>query len=223
MHSTFDELQVYTDIVIEPLTASDIHKQLSENSRFLDYPRTLEINLSLISFVNPIVVHSIMGMIPRMANLSSLRIIRLPFLFTNDVFIPMFTTCLQQSSIEQLYLSHLYVFPLSVLSFGKNIKKLVLSDCTAKAESISSSPEGLSLETLILSGNHNQDLHIWANRRVTRLKSLGLRELSLDLDWTAFPDLLTACSNSLTTLHLDIEPNCKRSNSLSWSNLPLIS
>ena len=62
----------------------------------------------------------------------------------------------------------------------------------------------LCLETLVLSGYCNADIHRWAMRWVTRLTTLELRITTLDLDWMAFPELLVACSNSLTRLHLDI-------------------
>ena len=146
-----------------------------------------------------------MAMIPRMANLTTLKIHTYPCPF--EEFISTFKDCLQQSSIEQLYLYGLYEFPLSVLDNGKCVKKLMLSDCTEAEEPISSPPSSQhSLETLILYGDYIPDLAIWASHRVTRLTSLSLQgPLSGN-----FSELLTQCSSSLTTLHLDIDYDCMR-------------
>lgn len=209
LYSRLAERYLYTDLTVDLLGVSELHKQLSWNSRLLDYPRSLEIRGGSRFYFKPMIPLLIMPMVPRMANLMSLRIIGIPCSFGQyEEFISTFTNCLQSSSIEQLDLTYLYDFPLSVLDNGKNIKKLTLFDCTAKEEPISSSPSSSSLETLILSGKPNPDVHVWAIHRVTRLTSLGLR--GPDLDWTGVPGLLTACSNSLTTLHLGIWHDCMR-------------
>ena len=157
-----------------------------------------------------------MAMIPRMANLISLRITLVPtslgpsFPLYNE-FNSILADCLLQSTIEQLSLSHFYYIPLSVLDNCSNIKKLTLDDCFTVSEPVFTSPSSQqSLETLIFSGDHDRDLHFWAVRRVTRLTSLGMRDMPLDLDWTAFLELLTACSNSLTRLDVDTGPDCMR-------------
>ena len=211
LYSRLAERHLYREFVIEPLAVSELYKHLSENPRFLDYPRTLHIRCGLHFHVNPSEsVLLIMPMIPRMTNLISLTLHDLPCPFDlYDDFISTFRNCLPQLSIEQLCLISLYDFPLSVLDNCKTIKQLMLSDCTAEKQPVSSSPSSQqTLETLVLSNDHNPDLHVWATRRVTRLTSLGLCDFALDLEWTAFPGLLAACSNSLTSLHLDINCLC---------------
>jgi len=86
----------------------------------------------------------------------------------------------------------------------------MLSECTAdEDEPIPRTPSSqLCLETLILSVYYNPYVYRWAMRWVTRLTSLEMPDMSLDLDWTPFPELLVACSNTLTSLHLGMRNNC---------------
>jgi len=80
----------------------------------------------------------------------------------------------------------------------------ILSNCFMEDKPISGSPSSqLCLETLVLSVYFNPGLHPWATRWVTRLTTLELHDLLLLFDWTAFSELLVACSNSLSSLHLD--------------------
>jgi len=87
---------------------------------------------------------------------------------------------------------------------------LALFNCVVdKDDLISTSPSSqLSLDSLILSSDYDSYLHRWVTRWVTRLTSLELRDVSVDHDWTAGPELLVACSNSLTKLHLDVANLC---------------
>jgi hypothetical protein len=154
-----------------------------------------------------------------MTNLVSLKFYGPPY--SNDLcddFISTFKNSLQQSSIEEVSLYLVCDFPFSVLDNGKNIKKLTLSDCTAMAEPVSSSgPPNQSLETLIICGDYDLDLISWATRRATHLTSLELHFVD-DHDWTAFPELLSACSNSLTKLHLDVGNHCTLYLSIGFSH-----
>jgi hypothetical protein len=149
-----------------------------------------------------------------MANLITLRI-TLPtslgpsFPLYNE-FNSTLTDCLLQSTIEQLYLSCFHSITLSVLDNCSNIKKLALGGCFSALEPAFTSPSSQqSLETLIFSGDHDRNLHFWAVRRVSRLTSLGMRDLPPNLDWTAFLEMLTACANSLTRLDVNTEFYCK--------------
>jgi len=83
--------------------------------------------------------------------------------------------------------AHDLPFSFSVLDDVKNIKHLTLSKCLAnKNEAISSFPTSqLSIETLVLSGIFNPDLHRWAMRWITRLTTLELSNLQLNLDCSA--------------------------------------
>ena len=147
LYSRLSERHLYTDIVVDPPGVSELYKQFSENSRFLDYPRALEIRRG--PFENQLIL-SIMAMIPRMANLISLTICERPCSFDhNEEFISTFRNCLQQSSIEKLYLSDLADFSFSVLDNGKNIKKLMLSDCNLEAA------EETHFELTLISGSRD--------------------------------------------------------------------
>jgi hypothetical protein len=203
LYSILAERHLYADIVVQtknPSAVFELFKKLSKNSHILDYARTLEIDSSQADLDSPrLDALSIISMIPRMANLISLTLCETPC--SHDMYQDFLSTYLQQSAIEAVSLYHFYDCPLSVLDSCKSIKKLTLSDVTAMDES-SGSPH--QLETLKISGDHNQDLLYWAMRRVTHLTSLELRDLPDDYDWNAFSELLTACSNSLRRLHLGI-------------------
>jgi len=204
LFSILAERHLYAHIVIDP-DAPETCDLILENPRLLDYPRTLQIRChDYTSSRNPM---AIVPMIPQMSNLISLRIDTLPCpLDQEQEFFSTFKIILQQlqPSLQQLSLQLFHDFPLSILDVAKSIKQLTLSYCTAdKHESISSSPSShLSLETLILSGDHNPELHRWAMRWVTRLTTLELQDPMPYRDWTVFPELLVACSNSLTWLRL---------------------
>jgi hypothetical protein len=118
-------------------------------------------------------------------------------------------TCLQQSAIEELCLYSFYDFPLSVLDNSKNIKTLTLSDCIAREEDIEPiSTSGKSLDTLIIGGEKNLNLLFWTTRRATSLTTLELRGVAVYNYQAGVPELLTACSNSLTKLHLVVVHHC---------------
>ena len=200
LYSRLAERHLYTHIVSDSKVSNDI----LDNPHLLDYPSTLEIRSHLFTRSQPAI--SFISVIPQMSNLVSLKICDpCPFYKRNE-FISMLRNCLQQSSFQELHLSHHIRFSFSVLDDAKNIKHLTLSHCYAdENEPISSSPSSqLSLDTLIFSDYHNSYFHRWAVRWVTRLTSLELRQLSLDQNWTVFSELLIACSNSLTKLHLSM-------------------
>jgi hypothetical protein len=191
---------------------SELYKKLSGNPHILAYTRTLEFCWrGFFGRFNDSAILSIVTMIPRMVNLISLKLTEKPCSDDryND-FLSAFRTSLQQSPIEDIFLERFSDFPLSVLDNVKNIKKLTLSDCTArkKGEPISISIPHHSLETLIIVGNHNPDLLFWTTCRATSLTMLQLRDVCTDYDWTAFHELLNACSNSLIRLHFDIAEHC---------------
>jgi len=150
-----------------------------------------------------------MRMIPQMANLISLKISHRPS-DQKEEFFSTLRNCLQQSSFHELHLFHIYDLPFSVLDDVKCIKHLTLSNCLTTKGEASFPTSQLSLETLVLSGVFIPDLHRWAMKWVTRLTTLELSNLKLDLDsdWLAFPELLAACSNSLTRLRIDMSDRC---------------
>ncbi len=197
LYSRLAERHLYAHIIVD-LRTKDVCNLL-ENPRLLDYPRTLEIR-----YRNPSPI-SIMPVIPRMTNLVSLSIHDPSRLWERDVFFSTFRNCIQQSSFQELHLFDFTLLPLSILDDARYIKLLTLHNCSVKDEQISNPPSSqLSLETLALSKYHNPYIHRWAMRRVTRLTSLELHGILLELDWAIFPELLAACSNSLTGLHLDM-------------------
>ena len=215
-HSLFSKhakRRLYKDIVIRKSDIRDLRKQISEDPSLLDYPRTLEIRTPITTSTQ---VHSIIQMIPRMPNLKSLTLQRTPYRDDQqEDFISMFGRCLQQSSINELFLSRFSDFPLSLLDNVKNIRKLTLDDCSAKKEVMPGSESDpthrqptLPLATLRISRYNAQDIRFWADRQITSLTWLELCAPKPNYDWTAIPVLLTACSSSLTTLHLDTRSHC---------------
>jgi len=201
LYSRLAERYLYAHIAIDSRT-NEACNLILENPRLLDYPRTLEIRY----IRNPPPI-SIMPVIPRMTNLVSLSIHDSRPYYERDEFFPPFRICIQQSSFQELHLFNFKDLPLSILDDARNIKQLTLHNCIVEDEQISSSTPSsqLSLETFTLSKHYNPyTIHRWAMRWVTRLTSLELHGLQLELDWTIFPELLTACSNSLTGLHLDM-------------------
>ena len=200
-YSRLAERYLYAHIELEQEVGNDI----LENPQLLVHLRTLEIRFSFSQSHKQMAI-SIMAIIPRMTNLILLSISAPNW---EEEFVSVFGNILQQPSFQELRLSFIYGLPLSFLDNAKNIKQLTLSNCTAnEKEAFSSLPSSqLSLETLVLIGDFNRNLHRWAMRWVTRLTTLELHYLSLRLDWTAFPELLVACSNSLTSLHL-VMSNC---------------
>jgi len=208
LYSRLAERYLYAHIVIDP-RAPEVCNLILENPRLLDYPRSLEIRSFLNFTRNPLPI-SIMPMIPRMANLVSLCISYPCPYHQRDEFISTLRNCLQRSSFQKLRLSDIYDLPFSILDDAKNIKQLTLSGGTVdEDEPVSSSPSAqLSLETLVLSGHLDADVYRWAMRWVARLTTLELHDLWLDQDWNVFPELLAACSNSLTKLQLDTDRSC---------------
>jgi len=208
LFSSLAERYLYKHVVIDK--HSEVCNPVIKNPRLLDYPRTLEI-FAYITDRNLLPI-DIMSVIPRMANLVSLRIDGplCPY-GQRAEFFSMFRNCLHHSSFRELHLFSIFFFPFSILDDAKNIKKLTLSDCSAGdgwiSSTISTSSQ-LSLDTLILSGRHYPPVHRWAARWGTRLTSLELHDLLNDLDWGVFPEVLAACSNSLTRLHLDESYRC---------------
>jgi len=193
-------------MVFNPLAPEDFNHIL-ENLRLLKYPRTLEIRGYSINFRPVAIPLAVMLVIPRMANLISLTIHN--SIDLNEDFISAFRKCIQQSSFQELRLFLMYHLPFSVLDEAKNVRHLTLSGCGAKDGPIPSTPSSqLSLETLVISGLFSPEVHSWATRWVTRLTTLELQDLTPGADWTVFPELLAACSNSLTWLHLDVGFRC---------------
>jgi hypothetical protein len=217
MFSRLAEPYLYADILIHmsnERALSELYKQLSENPHILNFPRTLEIlrgDPSPMLFPQPKVL-SIMSVIPQMTNLVSLT---LEGQWCDGLydFLSTFRTCLRQSAIEELCLKDFLDFPFSILDNGKNIKKLTLIQCTADEPISTSGSPHQSLETLIIGFRHDPDILLWATHRATSLTTLELRG-SLVLHCTRFAELLKACSNSLTRLHLDIGTQCMQHPSL---------
>jgi len=210
--SRIAERYIYEHIVFDPLAPEDFNLILENpGQRLLKYPRTLEI-LGNLNGPFPVAIPlAVMQVIPRMTNLISLTIHK--WIDQNDEFISAFRKCIQQSStsLKELHLFQMYRVPYSVLDEAKNVKHLTLFDCTLVpvVGQVSGSPSPqLSLETLVLAGLSSPSVHSWATRWVTRLTTLELRGPMLGADWTTFPELLAACSNSLTRLHLDMGYHC---------------
>ena len=197
LFSRLAERHIYAHIV----SNSHVCQEIIENPHLLNYPRTLEMRPR-----NP-PLKFIMSVIPRMANLVSLRIDD-PYLFGQRLeFLSALKNCFQQSSLQSLYLSHLDRLPFSILDDAKYIKHLTLSNCNVdEDEPIPSSPSSqLSLDTLVFSNVHDEHLQRWAVRWVTCLTLLELCYVTND--WKMFFELLKACSNSLTRLHLEMHDN----------------
>ena len=192
--SRLAERHLYAHIVVDP-GAPDVSNSILENLRLLNYPRTLQF---ISHFHTPMIMISIMSVIPRMVNLVSLTMNGL----LDEECLSAFRNCIQQSSFQELHLVGVHNLPLSVLDDVRNIKQLTLSHYSPTDEEISnSSPSQLSLETFVLCCNYYRpSLHRWAMRWVTHLTSLELH-LSPNLK---SPELLAACSNSLTKLHLNM-------------------
>lgn len=209
LYSRLAERYLYADIFVVT-NDRELYKQLSGNSHILDYPRTLEIHTALASLDLTL---SIILMIPQMPNLMSLSLYGMLDICEDSV--STFRNCFQQSSIEQLHLQNCHGFPFSVLDNAKSIKKLTLSHCSAIEEPLSEAT--LPIETLKISGTHNQRLLLWTSRRVTKLHTLELRAM-----WESkCPQLLGACSNSLRMLHLDVMNHCMWYTSIKFSDLHL--
>jgi len=199
--SRLAERHLYAHVVIDQ-RAPEVCNDILQNPRFLDYPRALEMRPHL--YTKKQLAIPFLLVIPRMANVVSLKICHPCPSYKKFDFFSTLGICLQQSSIQELHFFNIYDIPFSFLDDARNIKQLTLSDCTALDDPISGSPSSqLCLETLVLSGRFNPRLHRWATRWVTRLTTLELQDM-LNRDWSAFPELLVACSNSLTRLCLDI-------------------
>jgi len=233
MFSTLAEPYLYADILIHNERAvSELYKQLSDNPHILAFPRTLEILDTdppiLIPPSEPKVL-SVMSMIPRMTNLVSLSLSDL-WQWSESLdgfyydFLSKFRTCLRESAIEELCLKDFHEFPFSILDGGGNVKKLELYRCTAMLEdepvSATGSPHH-SLETFIIGFRHDPDILLWATHRATSLTNLELRG-SLS-NCTEFPELLKACSNSLTRLHVHIGIQCMQYSSLFFLGFTYVS
>jgi len=202
LYSRLAEPYLYAHIVYNPYEppTMEMCNHFLENPH---YPRTLETSTVSSSHPSYPLALSILKMIPRMANLTYFSIYQL--IPEDEEYLSALGSCLQQSSFRQLSLNEIYILPLSILDDAKNIKKLVLSNI--RYTRIESQPPSsqLSLDTLVLIGEYNQDLHRWAMRWVTRLTKLGVLGRGFK---RMIIELLAACSNSLTKLHLDLYDHC---------------
>jgi hypothetical protein len=215
MYSRLAERHLFADIVVNPSTVSDLYKQLSGNPHILNYPRTFVFrHRPLLHVPNPESddqALSIMSMMPRMVNLTSLSLSwgRQYTIDLFEQFVPILKNCLEQSFIEVVRLYNFNGFPLSVLDKGRSIKKLTLVRCTAMEESVSSSgSSSQTLKTLTIAGLNDGFLISWTTHRIGCLTSLELEYDREDRNSTAIRELLRACSNSLTTLYFKASDQC---------------
>jgi hypothetical protein len=221
-YSALAERYLYADIVIQTNddllpeathSITELYERFSKNPHLLYYPRTLEIDGCLAVSGTTLAVLSFIAKVPRMANLSILKFSKF-FCCCQRPTGPcdnLLRDCLSQLSIEELCLRNFYNISLSILDNGKDIKKLTLSDCTAKNEPMSNlGSHSQSLESLVIDGERNAALLSWAMRRVSRghLTSLELRRTASRYEWSVFPELLMACSSSLRTLYVDVGVGC---------------
>jgi hypothetical protein len=140
-------------------------------------------------------------------------------------FLSTFRTCVQQSAIEELCLNDFHDFPFSILDDGKNVMKLTLLECTAMLEGAADGPisaAGSPLETFIVGFRHDPNILLWATHRATSLTTLELRG-SLSPHCLEVAELLKACSNSLTSLHVDIGTQCMQYPSLFFLEFTYVS
>jgi len=201
--SQLAERYLFADVVFGELDSLMLYKKLSKkfskNPRILQYIRTLK-------FFNTTSVYSelpvLLSMIPQMVNLVSVTLCEIQR--NNPVNTSILRVCLQQPSVKRVLLSRFRRFPLSLLDKGKYIKKLTLLDCQPISEPKSKSPQQLP-EELSIRGSLDIYLLTWLTDRVANLKSLHL-EMEKE-HWTSFPDLLSACSRTLTELHLSVSTN----------------
>ena len=216
--SSIAEPYLYADIIIRKnykTALSELHKLISENPHFLNFPRTFRLEFRRADYSlgppDPEVL-LIIPMLPRMANLISLTLAgQWPYRLHEDIM-STFETCIHQLTIEELCLESFRIFPLSILDGGKTIKKLTLSNCKTRPEDetlLTSGSPLQSLQTLIIIAYHNSALLLWASRRATSLTTLELRNSSKPY-LREFAAMLEACSKTLTRLHLDIGSRCRR-------------
>jgi len=207
----------YADIVIivteDNFAVSSFHENFSKNPHILDYVRTLEIRAHSHLISPPLLTQdskmlSIISMIPRMTNLTSLKLgdtLLGSSLYNGNDFYATLCNCLQHSSVEQLFFDNFSNVQFSALDNAKNIKKLTLSYCLGLMEEPLSKPPYQLLETLVIRSHPDISLFIGMTSRVANLKSLQLRGLlTMKFNWKGFPELLAAGSNSLTELHIDV-------------------
>jgi len=201
--SQLAERHLFTDIGVgttDGFVVSEIYDKLSREPRLLHYPRTLTIfndTRRPDSFLR-----EMLTMIPRMANLVSLKLSaseqQYAAAYYDLITVSTLRDSFQQLPLEQICLVNFPSFPLSILDNCKNIKKLAFSGCTVINVHKSKSPHEL-LEELSIQGCLDINLFDWITGRVANLKSL-----LLDVHWTSFPELLSACSSSLTRLHIAV-------------------
>jgi hypothetical protein len=230
MLSRLAEPYIYADNridVIDEKSLSELYTLLSENPHILKFARTLKI-LHCDYTYSRLGADPLLMMIPQMTNLVSLSLENFGWSYghSNENLFSTFRTFLRQSTIEELCLNSVKYFPFSILDNCKNLRKLTLIECSAMSEaepiSASASPHRF-LETLVFvgglrppdsRGGPSFDLNLlqWATHRATGLTTLELR--SAFFYGTNFAPLLEACSNSLTSLVLEIGSQCTKYPSL---------
>ena len=152
--SRIAERYLYADIALD----SALYERFSKNPYLLHYPRTLEIQANA-TLVPDLLLMSIVTMIPRMGNLTSLKLCETQDYFNRSFLSILFENWLRQSSVEQVYLSRLRDFPLSVLNNVQNIKKLTFSGCPATRGPTTEPPHQLlQVKTLVIRGYCNAGL-----------------------------------------------------------------
>jgi hypothetical protein len=210
LFSRLAERHLYTDIVVrlsDQPVLSELCNQLANNARILRYPRTLKI-IGVAPFIVYPSVLPIISMIPRMVNLFSFCFYGGTLLSSNsgnqrsyEVFISTLRYSLQQSSIKQFCHHRLVCFP-TVAQGG----------ITEESPSNPRWVQSLE-ESLVITGLYNQEVLFWATHQGPHLMSL--RNTSMLTDLSTFSELLTACSNSLTSLHINLGSYCMKCLSLS--------
>ena len=204
--SQIAERYLYADIAVtlDTMLDSALYERLSKNPHLLHYPRTLEIQANSI-LVPDLLLMSIVTMIPRMVNLTSLKLCETQAYFNRSFLSILFENWLRKSSVEQVYLSRLSDFPLSVLNNVQNIKKLTFSGCSLTGEPMTEPPhQPLQVKTLVIRGYCDARLLAQLTGRVSNLISLNLPDAMGLRQWKIIPELVIACSKSLTTLRLNV-------------------
>ena len=205
--SRLAERYLYADIVVRmDTTAAESYERIFfENPHILHYPRTLEIQAN--TFPRDLRREmSFLSIIPRMANLTSLKLIECRYkgsgYFTQSFLSLLFEKCIQRPSVEQIHLCRFRNLTFSILDNVKTLKKLTLSDChVATREPMSKSPHHL-LETLIIPGDLDNNLLNRITGYAPNLKSLQLH--GVIYSWNEVSELMAACSSSLTELLINV-------------------
>ena len=225
--SQFAERYLYSTIKLQDGgsirdAAFEFNQLLLDTPRIGSYVRTVEVRIPHKFHFEVMDLTHVSSILPKLSLVKKIALIqegtRGDFSWENlpETFRQAFLNCLALQSMEELSLVYVINFPLSALKDCKTIKTLQLRNWKHDLKSkvlrdtlMHPLPPVESLSIHSCEKNSLQKMLPWLENRNIRSLSFSTRRGSSETyDFDILPNLLTRCSNHLTTLDLDVKTSC---------------